>query len=108
MGNQLARHAEAILMDGGHRAKGLTPTARLVLVIMAMDAHDTGTTSIPPAYYYRGWPHLARMLGHDGLTPGGHSAVARAIRQLVAAGLVEADDAYRPPGWKARGYRLTL
>lgn len=108
VGNQLARQVEALAMDG-QRLKGITPAARLVLFVMAMDAHDTGTKKLPPAYYFRGWGHLARMLGHEGIqTAGGHSAVARAIRQLVAAGLIERDDSARPSDWFAAGYRLTL
>lgn len=106
MGNQLARHVEALAMDGS-RLKGLGQSARLALFVMALDAHDTGTKKIPPAVYFRGWPHLARMLGHDGLTPSGQSAVARAVRQLTAAGLIERSDE-RPPGWYAVAYRLTL
>ena len=107
MGNQLAHHAVALMM-AGDRTKGLSQSARVTLLAMALSAHDTGTKRIPPAYYYRGWTHLAQVLGHDGLTPGGKSAVARSIRQLTDAHLVERDDTGRPADWHARGYRLTL
>ena len=107
MGNQLAHHAVALMMDGT-RTKGLNGNARTILLAMALSAHDTGTRKIPPAYYYRGWVHLAQVLGYDGLTPGGESAVARAIRALTTAGLIERDDQGRPADWYAAGYRLTL
>jgi hypothetical protein len=107
MGNQLIRHVEAMLMDG-QRVKGLSPSSRLVLVIMAADAHDTGTRTIPAAYYFRGWPHLGRMLGYDTYDHRAERAVARAVRELRQAGLVERDDSWRPPEWSAAGYRLTL
>ena len=107
MGNQLAQHAVALMMAGG-RTKELSPSARAVLIAMALSAHDTGTKRIPPAYYYRGWTHLAQVLGYPDLGPGGKSAVARAIRQLTDAGLLERDDSGRPADWHARGYRLTL
>lgn len=109
MGNQLARQVEALAMDG-QRLKGVTPSARLVLFTMALDAHDTGTKTLPPAYYFRGWAHLARVLGHDGIynNRAGEQAVTRAIRQLTKAGLIERDDSARPSGWFAAGYRLTL
>jgi hypothetical protein len=107
MGNQLVHHVEALLMDG-QRTKGLSPSARVVLLIMAADAHDTGTTRQAPAIYYRGWPHLGRMLGYDTWDDRAERAVARAVAQLVGARLVERDDDNRPTGWFAAGYRLTL
>jgi hypothetical protein len=107
MGNQLAHHAVALMMDGT-RTKGLTQGARLTLLAMALSAHDTGTKRIPPAYYYRGWRHLGMVLGHDTWDRTAEQAVTRAVRQLTQAGLIERDDSGKPADWHARGYRLTL
>ena len=107
MGNQLAQHAVALMMAGG-RTKGLTGNARVVLLTMALSAHDTGTTKVPPAIYFRGWQHLGQVMGYDTWDDTAHQAVKRAIRQLTQADLIEREDSGKPDDWKAAGYRLTL
>jgi len=107
MGNQLAHHAVALMMDGG-RTKGLDPRARVVLLTMALSAHDTGTKTVPPAIYFRGWHHLAQVLGYDTWDDTAQQAVKRAVRQLTQAHLIEREDHGKPTEWKAAGYRLTL
>jgi len=105
MGAQLVRVVQAKALGGG--LSGLSSRAMLVLIAMALDAHDTGTEDTPARCYFRGWLPLALMLGHPGLTPGGKSAVARAIRELTDAGLIKVDPGYRGSRFTTT-YRLTL
>lgn len=80
----------------------LTPAARLCLVKMAEVAHDRGD----PPIYWGGWVLLSQTLGYPEYTPGAHSAVKRACRQLVDAKLVTVQS--RPAdGIRAR-YALNL
>lgn len=81
---------EAKAMDG--RLKGLPVRTRFVLWVMASNAHDTGNETTPMGCYFRGWEHLAICMGYDGLDANGERAVATAVSQLVAAGLIEKDD----------------
>ena len=106
MGTQLVRQVEAMAMHG--TLDRLTMAARLVLWVMATDAHDTGRGDTPAACYFRGWEHLASVLGHRGLTSAGQSAVARAMRELQDAGLVKAEEGSGLPRLRKQVYRLTL
>jgi hypothetical protein len=105
VGTQLARQVEVLAMAG--RLDDISNTSRYVLLLMALNAHDTGTKDTPEACYFRGWEHLASCMGHRGLTAGGRSAVYRALTELRDAKLVDVDE------WPNRGhrhqvYRLTL
>ena len=105
VGTQLARQVEVLAMAG--RLDDLTMGGRYALLLMALNAHDTGTKDTPEACYFRGWEHLASCMGHRGLTPAGERAVARAIADLRDHKLIDVDE------WPNRGhrhqvYRLTL
>jgi hypothetical protein len=71
------------------RLSGLTPSAHLVLVGMAVNAHDTGTATLPAACYFRGWEHLSIWLGYDKYDATAERAVCRAVAGLTRRGLVE-------------------
>jgi hypothetical protein len=69
---------------------GLSHSARAVLFVMAMNAHDTGNADTPPRTYFRGWEHLARVaLGRATYDDNAEHAVKRALRELVDAGYVK-------------------
>jgi hypothetical protein len=88
MGTQLIRQVETLGLGG--RLTHLGNPARLCLYVMALNAHDTGTKTVPARIYFRGWEHLARTaLGRDEYDHAAECAVGRAIAELVAAGLVK-------------------
>lgn len=89
MGSQLWQLVTLKAQTG--QLKGVSPNARIVLWAMAMSALDAAREDGPAACYFRGWEYLARVLGHDGLTPAGHKAVMRAIADLSQAGLIVRD-----------------
>lgn len=91
----------------GGRLDGLTASAKLVLMTMAMNAHDTGNDTTPAGCYFRGWAHLASVLGHRGMTPAGARAVTRAMAELRHADLINVDD-YEGHKRRQTAYRLTL
>lgn len=82
-------YAEARRMGGG--LKGVSVNAYLVLLVMCKTARDTPTDKEPAECYFRGWEHLALMLGYEELDPAGKKAVMRAIAELTRAGVVERD-----------------
>jgi hypothetical protein len=89
MGTQVFRQVEALGMAG--RLNALTHSERACLYVMAMNAHDTGTSDAPARTYFRGWEHLARVaLGRTTYDDAAEHAVKRAIRGLVDAGFVKA------------------
>lgn len=64
--------------------------AHRVLLIMALNAHDDGTKTIPARTYFRGWEHLARAaLGRDEYDAAAEQSVRRALVELVDNGLVK-------------------
>ena len=72
------------------RLAGLSHSARLCLFVMAMNAHDTGTSDAPASTYFRGWQHLAlAALGRTTYDDAAERAVNRAIAELVDAGFVK-------------------
>lgn len=105
MGWQLVRQVEAKAMGGG--LDDLSKTAHLALIYMAQNAHDKGTEDTPQACYFRGWAHLAAVLGYPGLTKAGERTVARAVSELVTAGLIKVDD-WEGHRRRQTCYRLTL
>lgn len=96
---------EARSMNGG--LKGLSKAARICLVHMAMAARDTATETEPEGCYFRGWEHLAWMLGHEELDAAGKRAVTRAVAELARAGLIERDH-YPARDRRKAVYRLRL
>lgn len=76
------------------------------LLVMASIARDTPTPKVDAGLYYGGWPLLARCLGFKVYNPAAERAVARAIRQLVDAGLVVPEG--KPGTHNRQVYRLTL
>jgi hypothetical protein len=65
---------------------GLTPRARLVLVAMAVLAHDQAD----PPVYFGGWRYLAGALGYAEYGAVPERAVARAIAELRKSGVIVA------------------
>jgi hypothetical protein len=82
------RQVEALGMAG--RLTELTPNAHRVLLIMALNAHDTGTKTSPARTYFRGWDHLAAAaLGRTEYEHADKLAVQRAVADLLDAGFVK-------------------
>jgi hypothetical protein len=74
---------------GGALAE-LSPSARTVLFVMALNAHDSGTKTDPARTYFRGWEHLARVaLGRTEYDDAGRQAVQRIIRELQDTGWIK-------------------
>lgn len=74
----------------GGRLADIGPNAHRVLLIMALNAHDTGSREAPPATYFRGWEHLARAaLGRLSYDDAAEQAVRRAVAELVRVGYVK-------------------
>lgn len=83
--------------------EGIPYAARLVLVRMALTAHDRD----PEPVYWGGWEFLATQgLGYRTYTPNAKRAVGRAVEQLQSADLVKVRRAGKP-GARAE-YLLTL
>lgn len=83
---------QATALTGAGSLPGLSPNARLVLLGMARVAHDKGSPpDIPEACYWGGWEYLATFwLGYPKYDHAAEVAVARAIRELIDAGLIVA------------------
>lgn len=74
----------------GGALSGLTPQARTTLLVMALNAHDTGTKTDPARTYFRGWEHIAQVaLGRDVYDRPAKQAVERVIRELQEAGWIK-------------------
>jgi hypothetical protein len=88
MGRQLFERVTTLTLAGS--LPGLSPRARLVLLGMAMVAHDKGSPpDIPAATYFGRWDYLAQAwLAYPKLDSKAERAVARAIAELVEAGVV--------------------
>lgn len=104
MGGRLCNTVTWLAITGhldNHTDKG-----RLVLYLMAAIGRDKPQDNVEAGVYFAGWDLLAKALGYKEYTPAAERAVARAISELVDAGLVE------PVGTARRGqrqaYRLTL
>lgn len=69
----------------------LSPRARLVLTRMCSAAKDADT----PPIYFGGWGPLAEALGFATYTRSAHSAVARAVKELLECGVIKS---YGAPG----------
>ena len=105
MGTQLLRIVEAHTKLLGT----LSPNARTALYVMALNAHDHGTTDAPPRTYFRGWDHLAAAaLGREEYDSAAHRAVARVIRELTDAGLIVTAGRRNGSPTGRVMYRLTL
>jgi hypothetical protein len=66
----------------------ITPRARLVLVAMAVHAHDYGTDKTPACTYYGGHGLLAATLGRYP-TATALRGIRRDLTTLVAVGVIE-------------------
>ena len=107
MGFRLARELEALAMADDPRMKGMTPQARLCLYVMALNAHDDGTKTLPRACYFRGWEHLAGQQGYPDQGPTAKRATMRALGELTDRHLIE-QVGRRGSGRGKRVYRLHL
>jgi hypothetical protein len=88
MGHELTAAVAAAGVTG--RTARVSHSARLALFGMAAVAHDTGTKTKPRAQYWGGWEWLARaMLGYAEYDAAARAAVARAVRELIDAGLIK-------------------
>jgi hypothetical protein len=88
MGTQLLRRVEALGMAG--RLADVSVNARLCLYVMALNAHDNGSSDAPAATYFRGWEHLARAaLGRLTYGAADEQAVRRAVAELVNIGYIK-------------------
>jgi len=107
VGYQLAHRATTLTMAGS--LPGLSPNARLVLLGMATVAHDRGRPpDVPEACYFGGWEYLAQAwLGYPKLDTTSERAVARAVAELVTAGVL-APMGRRGGNRGPRMYRLNI
>lgn len=80
--------------------------ALVLLLAMASVGRDTATTKVEAGVYYGGWPLLARVLGFKTYNAAAERAVARAVRELVDAGLITREA--KPGPHNRQVYRLTL
>jgi hypothetical protein len=107
MGTQLMRRVEALGMAG--RLDDVGPNAHRVLLIMALNAHDTGTPDAPASTYFRGWPHLAHAaLGRRTYDDAAERAVGRAIAELARVGYVKQTGRRHENRHAPAMYELTL
>lgn len=88
MGWQLVQQTTAL--TGAGSLPGLSDSARLCLQGMATVAHDKGQPpDTPAACYWGGWEYLATFwLGYPKYTNAAKLRTARAVAELVDAGLV--------------------
>lgn len=88
VGYSLSVEVSSLGMAG--RLVELTPAAIACLRCMALVARDKASQAEPAHVYFAGWEYLARAgLGYDVYDNAAEQAVTRAVRQLVAAGLVK-------------------
>lgn len=72
------------------RLAGLSPAAISTLYVMAHVAIDKPTKRDPARVYFAGWEYLARTaFGRSEYDGAAHRAVARAVRELLDAGLIK-------------------
>lgn len=76
-------------MGGDTRLKGIGPGPLLVLWVMAINARDDAEGRDVALVYFRGWPHLAAVLGYPAWDERAHRAIARHVADLTSRGLVE-------------------
>lgn len=107
MGRQLFERVTVLTMAGS--MPGLSANARLVLLGMAVVAHDKGNPpDTPEACYWGGWEYLAQgWLGYPKLDATSKRQVARAMAELVTAGVV-APQGRRGGSRGPRMYRLNV
>ena len=109
MGWRNTGQVATLLTGNGPRTKGLSQQARNCLWCMARYAKDDQDSPDPDditSRYYGGWTLLAQALGYPEYDDRAHQAVKRAIRELVASGLVESEGRTGTRG--NRVYRLHL
>lgn len=70
----------------------LTDRARVVLLVMCLQARDSGQK---PGLYFGGWQFLAERLGYPTYDVAAKQAVARAMRELADAKLIDRWDVSR-------------
>jgi hypothetical protein len=85
----MTREVEAMLLGGDARLKGLSNPAHRCLIWMALNARDSPTDDLPGGCYFRGWEHLARMLGYPDTGPTAERATMRALAELQQADLIK-------------------
>ena len=107
MGYQLLRQAEAKALGGG--LSDLTPTARLVLFTMCLNARDMPSEDEADAIYFRGHEHLARVaLARPTYTTTDKRKVAGYISELVDHKLIEPTGRRHGTRHGFGMYRITL
>ena len=85
----MTREVEAMLLSGDARLKGVSSPAREALFWMAVNARDNPSDDLPGSCYFRGWEHLARMLGYPDTGPTAKRATMRALSELTRRDLIE-------------------
>ena len=75
-------------MAQDHRLKGIRGTTLLVLLVMALNARDDQEGRDVALVYFRGWSHLAAVLGYPAYDRKAERAVARHVADLRTRGLV--------------------
>lgn len=81
---------EVTLLATMGRLTDLSSNARLCLFVMALTARDKPSKHEPAHIYFGGWEYLARAaLNRDQYDSAAERAVARAVGDLVTAGLVK-------------------
>jgi hypothetical protein len=106
VGSQNLRQVEAMAATGNPRLKGITSSGMLVLLVMAANARDDDGDRDVGLVYFRGWAHLAAMLGYPEYDRRAERTVARLLADLAVRGLVEPVARRGPRG--NRVYRLHL
>lgn len=83
-----------------------TDKGRATLLIMASIGRDKPKGHVERGVYYGGWELLSRCLGYKTFTPAAQRAVARAVAELLDAGLIMPCGKHGPN--RRQAYRLTL
>jgi hypothetical protein len=104
VGGVIVSHVVELATTG--RLDKVSDKAKIVVMVMASIGRDRDQPNVQAGVYYGGWPLLARALGYPLYTPAAHRAVARAIAELIDAGLIEPLGDPRPGVRQA--YRITL
>lgn len=76
-------------MAGDPRLKGIPAGPLAVLLVMAANARDDAEGRDVALVYFRGWHHLAAVLGYPDYDQRAHRAVARHLADLGSRGLVQ-------------------
>lgn len=105
MGGRLCSEAVGLMAVGA--IKGPSRGARLVLLTMCSVARDRDQKNVQKGIYFGGWELLSGVLGFPEHSPAAKVAVARCVRELTDAGLLE-PLVEKPRTGLRQVYRVTL